>query len=158
MLAWNINGGVPTKLNDAGLQKTFLEFDVIILLEAKIREKQTVQLPESLRRYFTAYNFPRKNNAGGGGILCLIKEEKWKAKMSTPRSRISGTMELVIDIAVAGTTHSRKDGQRTYKPLKIWGVYLPPEGSHQTTAQEERQAIVQGLGPLIIQDEENIHR
>ena len=74
--------------------------------------------------------------------------------MSTPRSRISGTMELVIDIAVAGTTHSRKDGQRTYKPLKIWGVYLPPEGSHQTTAQEERQAIVQGLGPLIIQDEE----
>ena len=30
---------------------------------------------------------------------------KWKAKMSTPRSRISGTMELVIDIAVAGTTY-----------------------------------------------------
>ena len=157
-MAWNINGGVFTKLEDAGLQNIFLEFDVIILLEAKIKGRQTVQIQLRLRRSFTAYNFPRKDDMTGGGILCLMKEEKWKAHMGTPISRISGTMELVIDIAVAGTTHSEDQELKTHKPLQIWGVYLPPEGSHQATAQEERQKIVEGLGPLIIQDEENTHR
>ena len=79
-MAWNINGGVFTKLEDAGLQNIFLEFDVIILLEAKIKGRQDVQIPRRLRRFFTAYNLPRKDNMTGGGILCLMKEENGKQR------------------------------------------------------------------------------
>ena len=79
-MAWNINGGVFTKLEDTGLQHILLEFDVIILLEAKIKGRQDVQIPRRLRRFFTAYKFPRKDNMTGGGILCLTKEENGKQR------------------------------------------------------------------------------
>ena len=79
-MAWNINGGVITKLRDIDLQNTFLEFDVIILLEANIKGRQAIQIPRRLRRFFTAYNFPRKDNMTGGGILCLMKEENGKQR------------------------------------------------------------------------------
>ena len=47
-------------------QDIFLEYDVVILLEATIRKRQTLSPPKKLNNAFTVHNFPRSGNKPGG--------------------------------------------------------------------------------------------
>ena len=53
-MAWNINGGVNAQMEDPNLQDILLEVDVVILLEAKIKERQTFLPPKRLKRTLMA--------------------------------------------------------------------------------------------------------
>ena len=124
-MAWNINGGVNNKIEDAHLQDIFLEYDAVTLLGVKMGERQTFLLPQRLQKTFTAHSFPRRNNKPGGGIICLTKKRKWKAKMGTPKSRIKGTIELAMNITLADVKNGQNQVQKQAKarcktkPLKI---------------------------------------
>ena len=73
-----------------------------------------------------------------------------RKEIMTPTTRIQGTVEVMIK-----TTVNKTDGK---KPIKVWGIYYPPEGAHQPAAHKEREDIAENLGQAIWDDEDKFHQ